>query len=35
MVTKAKALGMPAVTLTDLGNMYGAFKFVVKRLIMK
>jgi len=28
MVTKAKALGMPAVALTDLGNMYGAFKFV-------
>ncbi len=32
MVTKAKALGMPAVTLTDLGNMYGAFKFVREAL---
>lgn len=28
MVNKAKSLGMPAVALTDLGNMYGAFKFV-------
>jgi DNA polymerase-3 subunit alpha len=28
MVAKAKALNMPAVALTDLGNMYGAFKFV-------
>ncbi|HTF28269.1 MAG TPA: PHP domain-containing protein, partial [Flavitalea sp.] len=28
MVTKAKSLGMPAVAITDLGNMYGAFKFV-------
>jgi DNA polymerase-3 subunit alpha len=28
MVTKAKDLGMPAIALTDLGNMYGAFKFV-------
>ncbi|MFZ6012576.1 MAG: DNA polymerase III subunit alpha [Bacteroidota bacterium] len=28
MVSKAKALGMPALALTDLGNMYGAFKFV-------
>jgi DNA polymerase III subunit alpha len=28
LVTKAKALGMPALALTDLGNMYGAFKFV-------
>jgi DNA polymerase-3 subunit alpha len=27
-VTKAKSLNMPAVALTDLGNMYGAFKFV-------
>ncbi|HMG90677.1 MAG TPA: DNA polymerase III subunit alpha [Chryseolinea sp.] len=27
-VSKAKALNMPAVALTDLGNMYGAFKFV-------
>ena len=32
MVTKAKALGMPAVALTDLGNMYGAFKFVREAL---
>ncbi len=28
MVSKAKAHGMPAVAITDLGNMYGAFKFV-------
>lgn len=28
MVAKAKAHNMPAVALTDLGNMYGAFKFV-------
>jgi len=28
MVSKAKALNMPAVAITDLGNMYGAFKFV-------
>jgi DNA polymerase III subunit alpha len=28
MVAKAKALNMPAVAITDLGNMYGAFKFV-------
>jgi DNA polymerase-3 subunit alpha len=28
MVLKAKAHGMPAVAITDLGNMYGAFKFV-------
>ena len=27
-VSKAKALNMPAVALTDIGNMYGAFKFV-------
>jgi DNA polymerase-3 subunit alpha len=32
LVTKAKALGMPAVTLTDLGKMYGAFKFVREAL---
>ena len=32
IVTKAKALGMPAVSLTDLGNMYGAFKFVREAL---
>jgi DNA polymerase-3 subunit alpha len=28
LVAKAKALNMPAVALTDLGNMYGVFKFV-------
>ena len=28
MVMKAKAHGMSAVAITDLGNMYGAFKFV-------
>src|SRR5690606_4944712 len=28
MVSKAKSLNMPAVALTDIGNMYGAFKFV-------
>ncbi|HEX5168242.1 MAG TPA: PHP domain-containing protein, partial [Cyclobacteriaceae bacterium] len=28
MVAKAKALNMTALALTDLGNMYGAFKFV-------
>jgi DNA polymerase III subunit alpha len=28
MVSKAKALNMPALAITDLGNMYGAFKFV-------
>lgn len=28
LVSKAKSLGMSAVALTDLGNMYGAFKFV-------
>ena len=28
MVSKAKVLGMSAIALTDLGNMYGAFKFV-------
>lgn len=28
IVSKAKSLNMPAVALTDLGNMYGAFKFV-------
>ena len=27
MVKKAKALGMPAVALTDHGNMYGAYRF--------
>ncbi len=28
MVAKAKALNMPAIAVTDLGNMFGAFKFV-------
>lgn len=28
MVAKAKSLNMPAIAITDLGNMYGAFKFV-------
>lgn len=28
LVAKAKAYDMPAVALTDLGNMFGAFKFV-------
>jgi DNA polymerase-3 subunit alpha len=28
LVSKAKALNMPAVAITDIGNMYGAFKFV-------
>lgn len=28
LVGKAKKLGMPAVALTDKGNMYGAFSFV-------
>ncbi len=28
LVAKAKSEGMPAVGLTDLGNMYGAFSFV-------
>ena len=28
IVAKAKAYNMPAVALTDLGNMFGAFKFV-------
>lgn len=32
LVAKAKSLGMPAVALTDLGNMYGAFKFVKEAL---
>lgn len=32
IITKAKSLGMPAVALTDLGNMYGAFKFVSEAL---
>jgi DNA polymerase-3 subunit alpha len=32
MVAKAKALGMRALAITDLGNMYGAFKFVREAL---
>ena len=28
LISKAKADNMPAVALTDLGNMFGAFKFV-------
>jgi len=32
MVARAKELGMPALALTDLGNMYGAFKFVREAL---
>lgn len=28
LVAKAKSLGMQAIALTDLGNMYGAFRFV-------
>lgn len=28
IVAKAKQYGMPAVAMTDLGNMFGAFKFV-------
>jgi DNA polymerase-3 subunit alpha len=28
IVAKAKALNMPALAITDIGNMYGAFKFV-------
>ncbi|HCR55267.1 MAG TPA: DNA polymerase III subunit alpha [Cytophagales bacterium] len=32
IITKAKELQLPAVALTDLGNMYGAFKFVTEAL---
>ncbi len=32
LVVKAKEHNMPAVALTDLGNMYGAFKFVREAL---
>ncbi len=32
IISKAKALNMPAVALTDIGNMYGAFKFVREAL---
>ncbi|MBL7847221.1 MAG: DNA polymerase III subunit alpha [Cyclobacteriaceae bacterium] len=30
IVAKAKESGMPAVALTDLGNLFGAFKFVTE-----
>lgn len=32
LVAKAKSLDMKAIALTDLGNMYGAFKFVKEAL---
>ncbi|MFZ1806734.1 MAG: DNA polymerase III subunit alpha [Cyclobacteriaceae bacterium] len=32
IIAKAKAENLPAVALTDLGNMYGAFKFVTEAL---
>ncbi len=32
IVTKAKESGMTAVALTDLGNLFGAFKFVTEAL---
>ena len=32
IIRKAKEYSMPAVALTDLGNMYGAFKFVREAL---
>jgi DNA polymerase III subunit alpha len=32
LVTKAKALHMPAVAITDFANMFGAFKFVREAL---
>jgi DNA polymerase-3 subunit alpha len=32
LIEKTKAAGMPAVAITDLGNMYGAFKFVQEAL---
>lgn len=32
IIAKAKANNMPAVAMTDLGNMYGAFKFVGEAL---
>ncbi|MDZ7605096.1 MAG: DNA polymerase III subunit alpha [Cyclobacteriaceae bacterium] len=32
IIKSAKECGMPAVALTDLGNMYGAFKFVKEAL---
>lgn len=35
IVAKAKENNLPAVALTDLGNMYGAFKFVTEALKIK
>jgi DNA polymerase-3 subunit alpha len=32
LVSKAKEASMPAVAITDFGNMYGAFKFVQEAL---
>ena len=32
IIRKAKEYNMPAVALTDLGNMFGAFKFVREAL---
>ncbi|MEQ8363434.1 MAG: DNA polymerase III subunit alpha [Cyclobacteriaceae bacterium] len=32
LIAKAKEENLPAVALTDLGNMYGAFKFVTEAL---
>ena len=32
LIAKAKALNMPAVAITDFGNLYGAFKFVSEAL---
>lgn len=32
IIQKAKSQNMPAVALTDFGNMYGAFKFVTEAL---
>lgn len=32
LISKAKSLNMPAVAITDFGNMYGAFKFVQEAL---
>lgn len=32
LISKAKAANMPAVAITDFGNLYGAFKFVQEAL---
>ncbi len=32
LISKAKAANMPAIALTDYGNLYGAFKFVQEAL---